>query len=360
MPRPSFILAVLVGLATMAACGDPPDPPFSPPPPPPTEPTVTSLSLEGPESIPPGQSVQLRLVATLSNGASSDVAAQATWTTDNASVLSFLPGGVARAGARGEAHISARYQNQSRQALILVLEDGTFRIRGSVTESGAGLTGARLEVVSGTGAGLTATTGPVGSYALYGVAGDVQIDVTLDGFERERRTVVVSEHSTINVQLRPSIQPTDLSGDWRLTLNASSACVPAAAADVSSRTYMVTIAQTGTLLQIQVNAPVMLSNNAGLKISGRVIDRTVTISMPVGGYFYYPDIKYYAVLERLGPGRVLAIAGTARGDRVGDAVMGNLDGEFALYRNENQGAVWVDDRDYSCQRSDHSFRLDRD
>jgi hypothetical protein len=360
MPKPSFILAVLVGLATMVACGDSPARPSQPPtPPPPPGPFLTSLQLEGPGSIPPGESVQLRLIATLSNGASNDVAALATWTSDNASVLSFSPtGGVAKAGARGEAHISARYQGQSRQALILVLENGTFRVRGSVTESGAGLAGARVEVVSGTGAGLAATTGPSGSYALYGVAGDVQLDVTLNGFEKERRTVVVSEHTTINVELRPLIPPTDLRGDWRLTMSASTACVPAAAADASSRIYMVTIAQTGTLLQIQVKAPVML-NAEWLKISGRVIDRTVTIMMPVDD-FYYPfyGIKFYAVQEILGPGRILVIAGTARGDRLGDVVTGSLDGEFALYRNENNGAVW--NQDFSCQRSDHGFRLDRD
>jgi hypothetical protein len=141
-------------------------------------------------------------------------------------------------------------------------------------------------------------------------------------------------------------------------MSASTACVPAAAADASSRIYMVTIAQTGTLLQIQVKAPVML-NAEWLKISGRVIDRTVTITMPVDD-FYYPfyGIKFYAVQEILGPGRILVIAGTARGDRLGDVVTGSLDGEFALYRNENNGAVW--NQDFSCQRSDHGFRLDRD
>ena len=165
MPRTSFVLPVIVGLAAMAACGDPPAGPSRTPPPPPPPPTnvVTSLRIEGPTTIPPEASAQFSLIATFSNGTTADVSAQAIWTSDNTSVLSFSPGGAAKTGTRGEVHISARYQSQSRQAHLLVLEDGTFRVNGNVRESGSGSARRQGRSDSGTGTGQSTTTGSSGS-----------------------------------------------------------------------------------------------------------------------------------------------------------------------------------------------------
>ena len=117
--------------------------------------------------------MQFRLIATFANGTTSDVASQGTWTSDNTSVVSFSTGGVASAGERGEVHFSARYQSLVRHGGLLVLEDGTFRLRGSVSESGHGLPDARVTVIAGTGTGLATTTNVGGSFALFGVAGQV-------------------------------------------------------------------------------------------------------------------------------------------------------------------------------------------
>ena len=359
MPRTSFVLPVIVGLAAMAACGDPPvGPSRTPPPPPPPPPNaVTSLRIEGPTTIPPEASAQFRLIATFSNGTTADVSAQANWTSDNTSVLSFSPGGAAKTGTRGEVHISARYQSQFGQAHVFVLEEGTFRVTGSVQESGFGLAGARIEVLSGTGAGQSATTGSSGSYAFYGLAGNVMLEATLDGFEKTRQSVVVTEHTnSINLNLQPSTTPSDFRGDWRLTLNASSACTSILPADAATRSYLVTIGQTGTALTVRFNSPAI--PESFLQVTGRAVNRTLTLSLPFDD-FYYPfyGIKFYAVLEALGPGGFLGISGAARGDRAGDVVTGSFDGEFAVYRNENNGAVW--NRDFSCSGGDHTFRMDR-
>jgi hypothetical protein len=361
MPTKSFILAVLIGLATIAACGDSPSRPSGPPgPTPPQSPVVSNVRVEAPSSIPPGASVQFSLIATFSDGTSIDAASQATWATTNASVLSFSPGGLANGRARGEARVAASFLGRSSsQVTVFVLEDGTFRVSGRVTESSDGLPDARIEVVAGTGAGLTATSGSGGSYALYGVAGEAVIEVTLDGFEKERRTVVVNGALTLNVELRPAVEPTDLRGDWRLTLSASGGCAPGVPQDVAARSYGVTIQQTGTQLQVQVKSPPTVTAASWLAISGRVVDRTVTITLPVDD-FYYPfyGIKFFSIIEMLGAGRFLAFSGTARGDRAGNAVTGGFNGELAVYRNENNGAVW--NQDFSCNRADHGFRLDRD
>lgn len=358
MPKTSFVLAVIVGLAAVAACGDPPTGPSrtppTPPPPPPN--AVTNLRIEGPATIPPESSAQFRLVATFSNGTTADVESQATWTSDNTSVLSFSPGGLAKTGTRGEVHISARFQTQSRQAHLFVLEDGTFRVGGNVRESGSGLPGARVEVISGTGTGQSTTTTSSGSYALYGLAGDVVLEASLNGFEKTRQTLVVTAHSNLFFELQPSGPPTDLRGDWRLTLSASPGCGVIVPPEAVTRSYMVTIAQAGTALQLQVNSPPTLTSF--MTITGRAINQTVTISLPFDDFYYsFYGIKFYALVETLGPGRLLALAGTARGDRLRDEITGTFDGEFAQYRQESFGAVF--NREFSCQRNDHSFLLQR-
>jgi len=356
MHRSHRTLAALIGLATLAACDNqgptPPTPPLSPSSPPRV---TTGVRIEGPASIAPGASAQCRLIASFDDGTTGDVASQATWTTSNASVLTVFPGGMVRGTSRGESALSARYSNRTTHVYVLVLEDGTYRVTGRVTESGGGLSGARVEVVAGTGAGLTATTGSGGSYALYGLAGTVQIEVVLDGFEKETRTIVVGGHTTADLVLRPTVTPTDLSGGWRLTLSASSGCDPAVFGD-ATRSYSATIAQTGTALQVELRAPALVT--ASVRLNGLVIDRRATVFLPSDDFYYATyGIRYYALLEMLAPDRFLALEGTARGERTGAAVTGTLDGEFALYRSGD--ANGARNRQFSCRRNDHGFRLDR-
>ena len=339
----------LIVVITAAACGDPPVSPSSP------GSVVTSIRIEGPASMPPGTSVQLRLIATFADGRTADIASEAAWFTSNASVVSFPSRGLAVAKDRGEAAIGAQYQRHVPQFRLFVLEDGTFRVSGRITESGAGLPGARVDVVAGTGAGQSAITGSSGTYALYGIAGDVQLDVMLDGFARERRTIAVNAHSTVDLELVPLVEPSDLRGDWHLTLSAAPDCPPSFPRDAATRSYLVTIEQSGTVLQVQVKSPPIIDSD--MQVSGRVVNRTVTMALPMDD-FYYPfyGIRFYALVESLG-NRFLAIAGTGRGDRVGNEVAGAFDGEFALYRNHDFGSVR--NQDISCHSRAHSFRLER-
>ena len=360
MSRTSRTLAALIGVAVLAACGDGPSAPSNPPPPPPPPGNVvTSVRIEGPAAIAPESSAQFRLIATFTNGSTSDVAAQATWTSDNASVLSIAsPGGLATGKSRGEVHLGARYQNRTSNIVVLVLEDGTFRLRGVVIESGAGLSGARVDVLAGTGTGLSTTTDASGSYALYGVAGEVQLEAALDGYEKKRQSIVVTSHNAnANIELRPTIEPSDLRGDWRMTFTASTACGSVIPPDTANRSYDVTITQSGTFVQVQIKNPVVAAS--WLRLTGRVVDRSVTMFLPTDD-FYYPfyGLRYYALVETFAAGRNLAFGGTMRGERAGSVVSGIFDGEFAVYRgSDGQGGVW--NRESSCQRGDHSFSFEK-
>ena len=95
-----------------------------------------------------------------------------------------------------------------------------------------------------------------------------------------------------------------------------------------------------------------------MRLEGTVIDRRLTVLLPFDDFYYAVyGLRYYSLVETLGPTGILGIAGTARGERVGAAVSGMLDGEFSLYGAGD--ASGVRNRLLSCRRIDHAFRLDR-
>jgi hypothetical protein len=366
MARIYRILAILAASTLLAVCGGSPPAPSPPPSAPPSLPpappavTVTAVRIEGPASVAPGAFASFRFIATRSDGTTADVTAQSTWTTSNSSVLAIESPGTVRGNGRGEAALHARNislqpgQFQSWHVYVMVLENGTFRVTGRVHESGAGLPGTRVEVVSGTGTGLTATTGSGGSYALYGVAGEVRIDATLEGFDRASRTVTVTENTSADITMRPTVAPTDLNGTWTMTLTASAGCAPPFPEDARTRSYTAAIEQSGTALKLDLTAPKLST----YRMDGIVIDRNLTLYLPSDD-FYYPfyGIRYYSLVEELAPARFLAVAGTARGQRNGNSVTGTLSGEFALYGTGNSTSV--SRRQVSCNRDDHAFSLSR-
>ena len=355
-------LAALIALGIGVACDKgPPSGPSGQPPttggpsPSPSPQAPAAVRIEGPAAVAPGTSAQYRLIASFSDGTTNDVTSSATWTTANSSVLTVGTGGMVQAKSRGESALDARYFNRSAHVYVLVLEDGTYRLTGRVTESTGGLEGAQVAVVTGTGAGLSATTASNGSYALYGVAGEVLVEVGLDGFDKTRQTIVVSGNTTADIALRPTVAPTDVSGTWRMTLTASSSCAPPLPEDAATRSYDATIQQTGTFLRIGLKSPSIQTAEA--RLEGRIIDRRLTVLLPVDDFYYAVyGLRYYSLVEAVATG-LLGIAGTARGERVGAAMLGTLDGDFSLYAAGN--ASGVRNRLLSCKRIDHSFRLDR-
>jgi hypothetical protein len=347
MDRNVRVLTPVLIVATLIACDNGPTQPSSP--------RATGILVNGPAAIAPGGSAQYRAIVTFSTGTTEDVTAQATWRSTNNSILSVGSGGLATGNSIGEARVSAQYHGASGQASVFVLEPGTFRVSGRVTEAGnIGLPGARIAVVAGNGIGLSATTDPAGAYALYGLSGTVELEVVLDGFEKARQAVVVNQHSTANVELHPLVDPTDLRGDWQLTLTAATPCESVLAPDVWTRSYRVTLTQSGTSVHVQIKSPPIANG-----LSGRVLGSSVTITAPVDdSYYSYYGVRFYTFIETLSPGRFLGVGGTMRGERAGAAVTGTMDGDLSLYRNyDGRDGVW--NRETICQRGDHAFRLDR-
>jgi hypothetical protein len=192
-------------------------------------------------------------------------------------------------------------------------------------------------------------------------------------FELERQALALMDHPAIArvydagatedgrpyfvMEYVAGLPVTVYSDRWRLTLTASSSCVPAVPEDAAVRTYNATVAQTGTFLRIALTSPTFPVAD-DLRLDGVVIDKRLTVFLPFDDFYYAVyGLRYYSLVETLSASRVLAIAGTARGERAGAVVTGSLDGEFALY--SAGGGLGVRNRQFSCTRNDHGFRLDR-
>jgi trimeric autotransporter adhesin len=78
----------------------------------PTAPSTSSIAVTG--TVPSvGQTSQLDAKATLSNGTSQDVTAQATWSSSNTAIATVTAGGLLKVLALGGAQVTATYQGVS-------------------------------------------------------------------------------------------------------------------------------------------------------------------------------------------------------------------------------------------------------
>ena len=197
-----------------------PQPPSAPGPAP--GPTLVRVEIIAPPSIEPGASTQLRANAVKSDGSVEDVTSQSQWTSSDTRVLEIrvADGIVVTARARGEATITARYQSRSAGVGMMVLPNGTFRLTGVITDSGVPIEGVALEVIGGTGQGLTTVSRANGSYAFYGVGGDVRVRAAKQGDVNRFIEAQVTAHRAMDFEMALSGERRNLSGMYTLNLTA--------------------------------------------------------------------------------------------------------------------------------------------
>lgn len=227
---------------------------------------LRTLAIEGPASIAPGATVQLRVIGRFNDGTEQDMTARASWTSREPDIVAMTPSGSATGGSVGECTIQADFEGNRITRVLLVLPPNTWKISGSVTDGGFAIENARVEVVSGTGAGAAATTTAAGLFALYGVAGELQLRVTADGYLARTRDVGANGTQHIGtIVLQPAFAPVDVSGAWTLTIDAAENCgnLPDFA---RRRSYVATLQQSGTFLQIRLEG----ANTAAGTFTGRV------------------------------------------------------------------------------------------
>ncbi len=181
--------------------------------------SLVRLELVAPESIAPGESVQLTANAVKSDDSVENVSGQAQWTSSDRRVIEISPTGVAKAIARGEALIMAGYQSRSASTRTFVLPADTYRLNGTVSDSGFGLAGVSVSIIDGVGHGLTTTTNENGGFALYGVRDRVWVQARGAGYLDQIQEVDVSGHRTVSLEMRLARQRTDVRGNYRLTID---------------------------------------------------------------------------------------------------------------------------------------------
>jgi hypothetical protein len=278
-------------------------------------PTVAALIVKGnPVLTSPGQTTQLTLQATLSDGSTKDVTSTAQWFTSNGAVVTVSPAGLATAMGFGRASVSGGYGPGAAPAsvitapafLITVLPEGTYILSGRVTEGdNLPIANARVEIVGGAMSDRVAMTGGAGNYAFNGVSGVAQVRATKDGYEPAIQSVTPdTEH--VNIALTPTLPYASLGGGYSLTFTASPSC--SLPDDVMKRTYAASIDQRGASLTVVLSGA-QFANYGQMpldRFSGRVLGTAVSFNLATDFYYGLADL-----VEQLANDRFLSFFGTA-------------------------------------------------
>jgi hypothetical protein len=198
----SAVYLIALALAgSLMACDSPtrPQPPIDPPNPP-AIPMLVRIDVEGPGTIAPGEAVQFTASVHYSDGSRRNVTSdpETTWRTSDTRILAISSTGLATGGNRGDASVTLVFGARSAtKGDGIVVPAGTFRLTGTLTDSGIGLAGVRVEVTLGSATGLV--TEAFSTYRLYGVSGDTEIRVTKEGYQEERRRMQITRHETANL-----------------------------------------------------------------------------------------------------------------------------------------------------------------
>jgi len=351
--RLSIGLLAAIGLASViGACGDHPTAPDSGSGP--GRKTVSRLRVSGPSSVAPGTTAQFTATADYTDGSTEDVTTSVLWGSSSPSTL-LAPQfgfGTATARARGESVLTATYQVTSPGLQVLVLEPGTFKISGSVTESGSPvLRGATVEVTDGIGAGLKTGTNASGRYALYGVAGNIRLRVSALGYVSTIREMVVGNSEAVSdFNMAPEASPVDLRGKWTLTLSAATECSDKLSDDARVRTFDTTVAQAGAQLVVTMENP---STGPVIRPPAVMADKKLTLTFWKFSYYGEPG---HLLFERLDSNRWLGIAGTVETMVTGPEIRAQLNGEFVTYKDVTfRSAVETG----ACMSNAHGFTMRR-
>jgi hypothetical protein len=271
---------------------------------------------------------------------------KAIWTSGNGRLASVVAPGHVTGHERGTAMIEARLDGHRGRREVFVLPTGTFRLYGRLTElHHIPLAGARVEVTTGAGAGLTATTDIDGVFYLYGVAGATTLRVSRDGYSSKTHTITVLEHQWITIELSSIGNRPDLSGTYTLTISAANECGIGPGTgnlpdEVRVRSYPVTAQQDGSDLLVSVSGVEFNQTFWGYVQSDTAIFwlRNPDDGTPIG--------------QRLSTSRTFWIEGTAvvaitPGSRLEGTLSGNLD------LRESSASI------ASCSSTSHSFVLSR-
>ncbi len=169
-------------------------------------------------------------------------------------MLTITATGIASAQRIGETVVTIRNGNLRGSLEVLVLPPGTYRVAGMVKEAGVPVAGASVDVVEN--ADIHTLTDASGSYRLYGVAGDVQMRVTKEGYRARVSRLTVTANESLDFTLERVSPPANLAGIYTLLL-AAGPCVYGETIgvpdDERTRRYDAVVTQDGPGLKVQLS-----------------------------------------------------------------------------------------------------------
>ena len=317
--RTKLLLAAVAAVAV--GCG-----PSTPTPIPTSNVAVSTLSVAGPATVAPGATAQFTASARMSDESTQDYTSKVSWRSANVSMLTITNTGQVTGQATGETQVQAILPVLRATANVMVIPAGTYRLAGTVTESGLPVAKATVAVTSGIGTGLSVLTDFGGAYRIYGVAGQIEITVTKDGYVPVVQPLLVDTMSVADVAVVQTNART-LAGTYALTISATSGCsaYPPAVAlpdELKQRHYGATITQNGPAFRVDLTgADFLVKNGLGNGFSGRIEPSQIAFSLGDGYYTPYPDI-----IESLGDGRILMVTGDGTLTPTGSDIVGSMSG----------------------------------
>lgn len=274
-------------------------------------PSVTALIIKGNAALTaPGQTSQLTLEATLSDGSKRDVTSSAQWQSTAPKVVTVSTTGLAMAVDFGKASVHGNTANrQSPDLIVTVVPEGTYILSGRVTEpNNLSLADVRVETIGGPMSGRVVMTNGAGNYAFNGVTGVAQVSVTKDGYQPVTQTVLQDTEHT-DVVLVPSEPYASIAGIYSLTFTASPSCnLPD---DVVKRMYTATVDQRTASATISLSDARFFTSRgySWNQIFGHVLGNVVSLTLNAAS-----ACGYYGgcVAEQLADNRYLTLTGTAQ------------------------------------------------
>ncbi len=217
-------------------------------------------------------------------------------------------------------------RTERHQAHIFVLPKGTFRLTGTIQESGFELAGVTVTVTSGVGEGLTTLSDATGFYALYGVIGSLQLEVKKEGYRNAIQSLDVTAHRTYDFNMVTERPRTDYRGTYTLTISAASACRWTSGTfpeEAKRRVYTANVEQDGGRLTVTLSdADFIVTNGYGNRFSG-FTDPTGTMTFPIGDVWGDEIIRFH-IVERFSVGALL-VGGTVTASGTPQRIAGTLD-----------------------------------
>lgn len=323
-----FVLSALLGCD-----GDSPTNPTATPNSSSTPPRLVRLEIVGPRTVAPGEAIQLGVVAHMSDGTTQDLSRQAFWSSQHTDIVSIDSTGRAVGGQRGTTVIGVTASTGTASTEMVVVPTGTYRLSVVVNEGSVLALDVTVEVIAGTGTGLSDITPVNGRYDLYGVAGDAQIRVSGSGYQVVVRPVSVTRHTVVEVQVVPSRDRVDVSGNYTLAIEGDAACQAELPSGLGVRRYQAAVTQAGPEVRVTLQgADFNLFGATRNTFTGRMDGHSERIVFNLGGYsdtFYaYAYEPRPDVIENLGNSLYLYFVGSAVTTVSRRTLSGTFDGKI--------------------------------